>query len=158
MLSLLLLAACAGNRLPPNTVPAARGAAYGPAPAPTRVPFAYEGIAPQVTPSGLMSWVLREGDGPTPKRGDTVRTHYTGWLEDGTKFDSSYDRGQPLSVKVGVGQIIPGWDEALLLMKVGEKRRLLIPSQLGYGPKGAGPIPANATLIFEVELLGITAG
>jgi peptidylprolyl isomerase len=108
------------------------------------------------TPSGLKYWVLREGDGATPYAGQTVRVHYTGWLADGTKFDSSRDRGQPLEFAVGQRQVIAGWDEGVGTMKVGEIRRLEIPPDLGYGPQGAGGvIPPGATLVFEVELLGL---
>jgi len=109
------------------------------------------------TPSGLKYVVLKEGNGATPKRGDTVVVHYTGTLENGTKFDSSRDRDRPFSFKIGVGQVIKGWDEGVGTMKVGERRQLIIPPDLGYGTRGAGNvIPANATLIFDVELLRIS--
>jgi peptidylprolyl isomerase len=108
------------------------------------------------TPSGLGYVDLVEGTGPQPKTGDSVRVHYTGWLEDGKKFDSSHDRREPLVFAVGRGQVIKGWDEGVGSMKVGGKRKLVIPAGLGYGSQGAGGvIPPNATLIFEVELLGI---
>ena len=100
--------------------------------------------------------VLQEGTGEGAKNGDTVIVHYTGTLEDGTKFDSSIDRGQPFSFVLGAGQVIQGWDQGILGMKVGEKSKLTIPPELAYGSSGAGNvIPPNATLIFEVELLGI---
>lgn len=105
------------------------------------------------TSSGLMYIVLKEGKGPIPARGALVEAHYTGRLVDGTKFDSSVDRGHPFHFVVGKGNVIKGWDEAFLSMKKGEKRILIIPPDLAYGERGAGSIPPNATLIFEVELL-----
>ena len=108
------------------------------------------------TASGLGYVDLVEGTGPQPKRGDSVRVHYTGWLENGKKFDSSHDRREPLVFAVGRGEVIQGWDEGVGSMKVGGKRKLVIPASLGYGERGAGGvIPPGATLIFEVELLGI---
>ena len=108
------------------------------------------------TDSGLKYEILKEGDGAVAKAGDKVKVHYTGWLTDGKKFDSSVDRGQPFQFNLGAGQVIKGWDEGVAGMKVGEKRKLTIPPDLGYGARGAGGvIPPNATLIFEVELLGI---
>jgi len=109
-----------------------------------------------VTESGLKYYDLVEGDGDTPAEGQTVILHYTGWLEDGTKFDSSLDRGQPFTFPLGQGSVIPGWDEGVATMKVGGRRQLVVPAELGYGDAGAGAtIPPGATLIFEVELLGI---
>ena len=108
------------------------------------------------TASGLGYVDLVEGTGAAPKPGDPVRVHYTGWLENGKKFDSSHDRREPLVFNVGRGQVIKGWDEGVGSMKVGGKRKLVIPAKLGYGERGAGGvIPPGATLIFEVELLGI---
>ncbi len=108
------------------------------------------------TNSGLKYYDIVVGDGPSPQPGQTVSAHYTGWLTDGTKFDSSLDRGVPLSFPIGQGSVIAGWDEGLLTMKVGGKRQLLIPPDLAYGANGAGGvIPPNATLIFEVELLDV---
>ena len=109
-----------------------------------------------VTESGLKYYDLVEGDGAIPTEGGTVIVHYTGWLEDGTKFDSSLDRGQPFSFVLGQGMVIPGWDEGVATMKVGGKRQLVVPPDLGYGDAGAGAtIPPGATLIFEVELLEV---
>ena len=101
--------------------------------------------------------VLQEGVGEVvTKKGDTISVHYTGTLEDGSKFDSSVDRGAPFSFTIGAGQVIQGWEQGTLDMKVGEKRKLTIPAELGYGAAGApGAIPPNATIIFDIELMGI---
>lgn len=108
------------------------------------------------TPSGLKYVDRVVGSGESPKPSQMVVVHYTGTLENGTKFDSSVDRGQPFTFQIGVGKVIKGWDEGVMTMKVGGKRKLIIPPQLGYGARGAGRvIPPNATLIFEVELLGV---
>ena len=108
------------------------------------------------TASGLKYEDLKVGDGAEAKNGDRVEVHYTGWLENGTKFDSSVDRGKPFPFPLGAGRVIKGWDQGVAGMKVGGKRKLIIPPALGYGERGAGGvIPPNATLIFEVELLKI---
>ena len=108
------------------------------------------------TTSGLKYVDEVVGTGASPKTGQKVKVHYTGWLENGTKFDSSVDRGQPFEFLIGVGQVIKGWDEGVSTMKIGGKRKLIIPSKLGYGSTGAGSaIPPNATLVFNVELLGV---
>ena len=106
------------------------------------------------TASGLSYTDIVKGTGAAPISGKNVTVHYTGTLENGTKFDSSVDRGQPFVFRIGAGEVIPGWDEGIISMRVGGKRRLVIPPQLGYGAAGAGGvIPPNATLIFDVELL-----
>ena len=112
---------------------------------------------PVVTlPDGLKYVDIVVGTGLQPKKGDTITVHYTGWLSNGTKFDSSRDRGSPATFTIGTGAVIPGWDEAVITMKVGGKRKLILPPALGYGAAGQPPtIPANSTLIFVVELLGV---
>ncbi len=108
------------------------------------------------TNSGLRYQILQKGSGKKAEKGKTVSVHYKGQLADGTVFDSSYKRNQPLEFPVGVGQVIPGWDEGICLLKVGDKARLVIPSDLGYGSRGAGGvIPPNATLVFDVELMDV---
>jgi FKBP-type peptidyl-prolyl cis-trans isomerase len=105
------------------------------------------------TASGLQYIDVKQGSGAAVKSQDMVAVHYTGWLVDGAKFDSSLDRGEPFMFSVGRGMVIKGWDEGLVGMKPGGVRKLIIPPQLGYGETGSGPIPANATLIFEIRLL-----
>jgi FKBP-type peptidyl-prolyl cis-trans isomerase len=108
------------------------------------------------TASGLKYTDIVEGTGENPKAGQTVVVHYTGTLENGKKFDSSLDRGKPAEFQIGVGKVIKGWDEGLMTMKVGGKRKLVVPSAIGYGASGRPPdIPPNSTLVFEVELLGL---
>lgn len=114
---------------------------------------------PVTLDSGLIIEDLECGDGEEASSGDFISVHYTGTLEDGTKFDSSLDRDQPFQFNLGAGQVIEGWDEGVVGMKVGGKRKLTIPPELGYGEAGAGGvIPPNATLIFEIELLEVDAG
>ena len=123
----------------------------------TAKPTTVEG-EPTKTASGLEYWDIKAGAGDTAIKGQQVRVHYTGWLTDGKKFDSSLDRGEPFVFPLGAGRVIKGWDEGVAGMKVGGKRQLRIPPELGYGARGAGGglIPANATLIFDVELLGVS--
>ena len=103
---------------------------------------------------GMKVETITSGAGPSPRRGDTVTVHYTGWLTDGTKFDSSVDRDEPFAFVLGTGQVIQGWDEGVATIRVGDKARLTIPPELAYGEGGyPGAIPPSATLIFEVELL-----
>lgn len=112
---------------------------------------------PTTTASGLQYWDIVQGSGATAVPGSQVSVHYTGWLTSGEKFDSSLDRREPFSFALGGGQVIKGWDEGVAGMKVGGKRQLRIPPELGYGPRGAGGvIPPNATLIFDVELLQVS--
>ena len=105
------------------------------------------------TDSGLQYIMIKEGSGPSPKKGDNVSVHYTGYLLDGTKFDSSLDRGEPITFPLGTGRVIKGWDEGIGLLNLGAKAKFIIPADLAYGSRAMGPIPANATLIFEVELV-----
>jgi peptidylprolyl isomerase len=102
---------------------------------------------------GLKYFIEKEGSGEPIKAGSIIKAHYTGWLSDGTKFDSSRDRGDPITLELGAGRVIRGWDLGLQGMKPGEKRLLLIPPSLGYGSRGGGPIPPEATLVFAVEMM-----
>jgi peptidylprolyl isomerase len=135
-----LLAACGDNTAVPSAATAPAGTA-----------------TPELTKTatGLKYYDTVVGNGAQPKVGQTVSVHYSGYLVDGKMFDSSLTRGQPFKFMLGVGQVIQGWDEGVATMKVGGKRHLLIPPQLGYGPSGSGPIPPNAELIFDVELLAV---
>ena len=145
----------------PNTSPAIAANLSVPSPIIAQSPITQETITMNLdnaitTPSGLKYIDIEVGTGDSPTTGQTVKVHYTGTLTDGKKFDSSLDRGQPFSFKIGVGQVIKGWDEGVATMKVGGKRTLIIPPDLGYGERGAGGvIPGNATLLFDIELLGV---
>ena len=137
----------------PSTTPAAKSSAAPSAPG-TSAPSS---DANEVTmPSGLKYSDLHVGDGEIAQVNLTASVHYTGWLTDGTKFDSSLDRGEPFSFRIGAHQVIRGWDEGVQGMRIGGKRKLVIPPDMGYGASGSPPvIPPNATLVFEVELLGL---
>ncbi|HET7295354.1 MAG TPA: FKBP-type peptidyl-prolyl cis-trans isomerase [Vicinamibacteria bacterium] len=114
------------------------------------------GDAAPTGPSNLVVEDLVVGTGAVAATGDTVTVHYVGTLTNGQRFDSSYDRGQPFTFRLGAGQVIAGWEQGIPGMRVGGKRRLTIPPSLGYGSRPNGPIPANSTLIFEVDLLSIS--
>jgi FKBP-type peptidyl-prolyl cis-trans isomerase FkpA len=157
-LALFLLAAC-GER-PKNTDATTTTAAAPPSTTTATVPTFAPALGVDTTkmtktPSGLLYQDKTVGTGATATAGRTVSVHYTGWLPDGTKFDSSRDRNEPFDFPLGAGHVIAGWDEGVAGMKVGGRRLLVIPSNLGYGPNGTGPIPPNATLVFDVELLGV---
>ena len=155
------LVGCAGEPAPEPEDTAAPAEAIAPAPAPAPLATTYspelnvdlEGM--EETESGLRYEVLKEGTGAVVQPGQTALVHYTGWLPDGTQFDTSRDRGEPLAFPVGAGRVIRGWDEGVAGMAIGEQRKLVIPPDLGYGPMGQGPIPPNATLVFDVELIAI---
>jgi peptidylprolyl isomerase len=144
----------AGNVIPPNATLHFDVELLGVKEAFVDLDFSLPGKE-EVTDSGLRMIIHKEGSGDLPKPGQTVVVHYTGMLDSGKKFDSSHDRGSTFSFKLGEGRVIKGWDEALALMKPGEKRTLIIPPELGYGERGGGPIPPNSMLIFEVELIKV---
>lgn len=162
----VVLAACGGiatpeapAAVPATTAPEPVAPATGEAAAAAASEEQAAGEEMMTTASGLQYVILEPGSGDTPQTGDLVQVHYTGTLEDGTKFDSSYDRGEPIKFALGRGLVIPGWDEGIALLKVGSKAKLIIPPELAYGESGAGGvIPPNATLIFEVELVAAEPG
>ena len=127
------------------------------APAPAAAAAPSSGGQEITMPNGLKYVDMVVGSGAVAESGKRVTVHYTGWLTDNTKFDSSVDRGQPYTITLGAGEVIRGWDEGIKGMRVGGKRKLTIPPDLGYGANGTpgGPIPPNATLVFDVELLGV---
>ncbi len=154
LLAALLLAGCEAGGEP------AEGVAEGGTGAPAEVPYAPEldVSIDEMTrlPSGVYYEDMGEGGGATAAPGDRVAVHYTGWLPDGTKFDSSRDRGQLFVFRVGAGEVIEGWDQGVTGMRVGGRRKLVIPPELAYGQEGAGGvIPPNSTLVFDVELVEI---
>jgi len=125
-------------------------------PVPSSTETAAASAEPPKAPAGLVKEDIKVGTGPAAKTGDHVIVHYTGTLTDGTKFDSSVDRGEPFDFGLGAGQVIKGWDQGVVGMKKGGKRKLTIPPELGYGKQGSPPkIPPDATLVFEIELIGI---
>ena len=149
----LLLVACGdptSTPLAPTAVPATTAAA----PAASGVPPVSGN--PVKTPSGLQYIDVKVGTGAEAVAGKTVTVHYTGYLTNGIKFDSSLDRGKPFPFTLGAGQVIKGWDEGVAGMKIGGQRRLIIPPQLGYGSQTYGPIPGNSQLIFDVQLLAVS--
>jgi peptidylprolyl isomerase len=174
-----VLTACGGAAQPEAAATATKAVAVVatdtplPSEAPTEVPATTEAAAAAATEevevvseiaeediitteSGLQYVMVEEGGGDSPEPGSMVQVHYTGTLEDGTKFDSSYDRGEPIQFMLSAGQVIPGWDEGIALLKVGGKAKLIIPPELAYGASGAGGvIPPDATLLFDVELVGV---
>jgi FKBP-type peptidyl-prolyl cis-trans isomerase FkpA len=152
-------ATAAATAAQPATVTATQSAADAVSPPPIGAPIQPTTAAP-TQPGATVTELKKEdskiGTGAEAVTGKSVSVHYTGWLTDGTKFDSSKDRGQPFSFQLGAGQVIKGWDQGVVGMKVGGIRKLTIPPELGYGARGAGSvIPPNATLVFEVELLGV---
>jgi peptidylprolyl isomerase len=162
MLAALLLAGCSpSNTSTTSTAATAPSAITQPQTDLTKgTAMTYPGDSTQVQPvttsSGLQYIDMEVGTGASPKKGDNVSVHYTGYLLNGKKFDSSVDRGQPFTFPIGMGRVIRGWDEGVSTMKIGGKRKLIIPPELGYGEDGAGGvIPPNAQLIFDVQLLGI---
>jgi FKBP-type peptidyl-prolyl cis-trans isomerase len=161
--SLVLAVACGGNEektTAPSVTPnaAATQPSVTPKASATQTGGGPPAVSaePTVTASGLKIIEIKAGTGDEAQKGQTVSVHYTGWLADGTKFDSSLDRGQPLSFVLGAGQMIPGFDEGVAGMKVGGQRRLIIPPNLAYGAQGRPPqIPANAELTFDIELVSL---
>ncbi len=151
----LSLTACQKSEEPATTGGEATGSAVATDSAAATDSAGATGANTVTTASGLKYEDQKVGTGAEAVAGKTVKVHYTGWLLDGTKFDSSVDRGEPFEFALGQGQVIKGWDEGVAGMKVGGKRKLTIPPDLGYGAAGAGPIPPNSTLVFDVELLDV---
>ncbi len=152
----VVVAMAGSNPVQAETPPAKKPAKLSTARPDTRTPTKVKGDGVK-TESGLQYWDIVVGTGAVAKEGDRVRVHYTGWLSTGKKFDSSVDYGRPFTFALGNGEVIQGWDEGIAGMKVGGKRQMRIPPELGYGAAGTpdGTIPANATLIFDVQLLSV---
>ena len=147
-----------GNKrgpVPPNTSLKVQVELKSAKPAAKTSEWSYDKSKVQTTKDGLKYVIINEGTGPKAKAGQTVTVNYTGYLESGKKFDSSVERDEPFTFKLGAHQVIPGWDEGIQLLNKGAKAVLIIPSTLAYGERGVGPIPPNATIIFDVELLDI---
>ena len=161
LLAAALLPGCTSDREkltgPPPDAPAPpEASAPGPEPKPSgRKPAKVDESKFKTSSTGLKHAILKPGSGPEVKTHQEAVVHYTGWLTNGTEFDSSHNRGEPYPVVIDESSVIPGWHEGLKGMKVGELRQLVIPPDLAYGPEGRGEIPPNATLIFEVELMKI---
>lgn len=148
LLSALTMSACTSSDIAVPATPKQHSTPSAPA--------SLSNAAARTTSTGLIIETLATGSGPVAAAGNTVSVHYTGWLTNGTKFDSSRDRNEPFKFRLGAGQVIPGWDEGVAGMQPGGKRRLTVPAQLAYGARGAGGvIPPNAVLVFEVQLLSI---
>jgi FKBP-type peptidyl-prolyl cis-trans isomerase len=153
----IVVSGCYSNDYSSSSTSSSAGAASG-----TTAAAKVDSMAPSAAKakvhklaSGLQYEDLVIGDGKMAEPGLTAVVHYTGWLTDGTKFDSSYDRGAPLTFEIGAGRMIGGFDEGVRGMRAGGKRKLTIPPDLGYGAQGSGPVPPNATMVFEVTLLGV---
>ena len=155
-LAVLALAGCQESKTTTTSSTSTGATAKGEAaPAPPATSSGATEGQERTLPGGLKVIDLKVGSGPMADTGQSVSVHYTGWLPDGTKFDSSLDRGEPLAFVLGTGRVIKGWEEGLVGMRVGGKRKLTIPPDLAYGADGKGPIPPGATLIFEVELMDV---
>lgn len=155
MLLLASLLACTPAHKPPPANVSAAPEAPGDVKIGTRKAIYVGDRKPELMLNGIRYYVLREGDGPSPTAGKIVQVHYSGFMTDGTRIDSSVERGHPLTFTVGAGEVIPGWDETVQKMKVGEIRQIHVPPAMGYGEDGGGVMPPGTTLIFDMELVAI---